>query len=182
MWGTVLFITTLCHDNKSLKTIDYLFSSGSAVLEEWSRSSSKELCLISCKRPPFDLNHGLYQAKPPVRTSQGHPHPQVTQPELSSPLFSHQPWAKCRPMSPHSILSSAMACSGVQPGDLWTNSWRFPRDHRLHIPTPRAESCSFSQPNGYLSWVHTVKLPTSTSMSGSRPVVVRTQATILIHI
>jgi hypothetical protein len=47
-----------------------LFSLGPAVLEQWSRSSSKELLLISLRRPPCASRHGLHQPKPPARSSQ----------------------------------------------------------------------------------------------------------------
>ena len=56
--------------NKCLKTMNCLFSLGPAVLEQWSRSSSKELLLISLRRPPCASRHGLHQPKPPARSSQ----------------------------------------------------------------------------------------------------------------
>ena len=61
-WSTVSHITTLHHDNK---TMDNLFSSESTVGKQWSRSASKELSLISQRRPLNASRHSFSQANLP---------------------------------------------------------------------------------------------------------------------
>lgn len=67
--------------------MDCLFSSGSAMLEQWSRSSFKEPHLVSHRGPPRTLRPGLHQANPPTWASKELSHPLGNQPELSSCPF-----------------------------------------------------------------------------------------------
>ena len=81
------------HNNKYLKTMDCLFSSGSTKLEQWNRSSSKELHLISSRRPPWVSRHW----SPPSQAagaSQRHSPLCRNQSELSPPLLFPLPWAR----------------------------------------------------------------------------------------
>ena len=53
--------------------MDCLFSLGSAMLEQWSRSSSKEPCPVSHRRPPCVLSHSFHQAKQPTEQAKDCP-------------------------------------------------------------------------------------------------------------
>jgi hypothetical protein len=61
----VSLITTLQHDNKRLKTMDYFFS-GPAMLEQWRRSSSKESNFMQeaslCSQPQSSLSQAALLA------------------------------------------------------------------------------------------------------------------------
>lgn len=53
----VSFITTLCHDNKCFKTTELHLLIWIRCRKQWSRSSSKEPHLVSCRRPPSAPSH-----------------------------------------------------------------------------------------------------------------------------
>jgi hypothetical protein len=59
------FSLSLPFYNKHLKTMCFLFSSGSAMLEQWSRSPSKESCLTSCCEASLNSSQDHHQLKPP---------------------------------------------------------------------------------------------------------------------
>jgi hypothetical protein len=113
----ISFITTLCHDNKCLKTMDCLFLSGSAMLEQWSRPSSKELCLQSefqdsqgyTKKHCLERKQNKKRAAPNLKQegglssflSQGH---HQTKPPLSKPWTLSSPGDPARALSPTPAL------------------------------------------------------------------------------
>lgn len=83
---------------------------------KWNRSSSKELCLISCRRPLCVLSQGLHQAKQPARANLGHFPPRRNQPELSSyPFpFGSGPEPAPRAPTPFSALPTLSCVCGIQ--------------------------------------------------------------------
>jgi hypothetical protein len=142
------------------------------MLEQWSRSSSKEPHLISCRRPPCILRHFFNQAKPETLLSTWDPA------ELSFPTpFSHRPQARASPSgpTPFSALLRHPATSAV-PKTLRTHHPRPPCSPGTHEPNSCSSTgtpdCASSPPPGgggscsFLSltptlWqrgVHTVKL------------------------
>ena len=98
--------STSRHDDKCLKIMDCLFI-GICHGEQWSRSLSKELCLISCRRPLSTPSQGLHQVMPRMLA-----HPCGTQLKLSPPPLSLCPRARFRE-GPHSVLRSSTASSGI---------------------------------------------------------------------
>jgi hypothetical protein len=67
--------------------MDCFFSSGSTMLEQWSRSSSKEPHLISHRRPLCVLSHSHHQAKLPYWANQGLSSPRESAGTLLTPSF-----------------------------------------------------------------------------------------------
>ena len=81
-WGIDLLITTLCHDSKWFKTVNSLFSSGSALGSNGIGLHLKRY-LVSCRSPLSAPSHGLYQAKAPADQAKD-PHPLRIQLDLPS--------------------------------------------------------------------------------------------------
>ena len=124
--------------------------------EQWSRSLSKELCLISCRRPLSTPSQGLHQVMPRMLA-----HPCGTQLKLSPPPLSLCPRARFRE-GPHSVLRSSTASSGIWGVQESENlrsldsvhtqrpppaNSRVPGDLRLTSPTPEAGLLGFSWPD-----------------------------------
>ena len=137
-------LTTLCPDNKCFKTMDCLFSSGPALLKQWSRSSFKELRLVSCKRPPCACRGR--------QASRGHSLPaRESARELLLP-FSLQAWARGSSTGLYSVLSSSETSSSVCHVQELEPAVPAPRD-----PSPRLDEgrhfnpCELNQPLPSLS-------------------------------
>lgn len=97
MWGTVLFIITLCHGDKFLKMMDCLFSSESAIGSNGTGLLPESWLLISLRRPLNSSSHDSHQAK--LLTGQAKDSfPQGTQLECSHLCpFGPQLDPACRP-------------------------------------------------------------------------------------
>ena len=67
--------------------MDYLFSSGPTMMEQWSRSPSQELFLASCSENYLASSQCHDQAKLPAQASQGHSSLQEESGATSFPLL-----------------------------------------------------------------------------------------------
>ena len=135
-----------------------LFSSESTMLEQWSRSSSKELHLVSLSRPQYSQTLSS-PSQDYCQLSQRHYCPCRNQPELSSSLFSFRPglepahgplFFSALPQHPVvSVMYKSVRTHCPQPpcGLETTSPTLASRDLRLHLHTPKAGSCGFSQNN-----------------------------------
>jgi hypothetical protein len=102
----VSLITTLHHSNKWFKTMDCLFSSGSAMLEQWSRTSSRaasnhlqKASLLS--QPRFPMSQATCPSKPKTLVPKG-----PSQSSLVLPL-SLWLWARDQPLA-HTTFSALL--------------------------------------------------------------------------
>jgi hypothetical protein len=167
--------------------MDCLFSSGSTMLEQWNKPSSKESHLISHRRPLFILSHGHHKPKPPTKQAKDSP-PLENQlegrvlfgprlePALGLTSHSQHPVIAVVPMSAN-LSSSASMPAGAPKSTLASSKGTSDCSSPL-LQQGSAASHSLT-PTGWQHGVHAVKFPAS--MSSPSLVAGWTQATILTH-
>jgi hypothetical protein len=139
--------------NKCLKTIECLFSTGSYVLEQWSRS-----LLISGRRSPSASSHpkpsSQPSSKPEILSS-----PRATARALSSSLFPQTPGQSLPPQSLHSILSSSPVVSAVPKRERTCCPWHpcRPRDPKPILAGPWGPQNALPHPQNRALWLLTTR-------------------------